>query len=328
MKLSIRNVFSWLLACILILIGSVRRAKMNAFKGEFILSLYFHNPSKIEFERCIKWLKKNAFVFLSIYDVLEIIQKDLPLPKGAVLLTADDGWQLNNDSIVEVANRYNVPVTIFVSTEPVEEGAYWWSYLKGAKQFIPEIPSKRSLKKVDNAKRLEIINTLKKQRILEREALTIEQVKSIARSGSITIGGHTHSHPILINCDDAQVYSELSVSKQKLESWIEGEVSSFAYPNGDYRDREIQLLKKLNYKIAFTNKPQYLTKEKSRQSYELPRFGYLEGASFAENICRVVGVWQPLMLKFQRFYKSNNKNKAVPSTTIANEALETMPQLN
>lgn len=325
--MSVRNIFSWMIASILILLGYVRRAKMNAFKGDFILSLYFHKPSKDEFEKCIKWLKKNNFIFLSTNDVLEIIQKDLSLPKGAIVITVDDGWQSNESNIVDTANRYNVPITIFVSTEPVEEGAYWWSYLKNAEEVIPNIPAKSALKKIKNIERLTLINVLKRERVLEREALTVEQVKNIASSESVTIGGHTHSHPILINCDDSQVYNELSISKQKLELWIQDEVSCFAYPNGDYGSREIQLLKKLNYSFAFTSKPQFLTKEKLKQNYELPRFGFLEGASFAENICRVVGVWQPFILKLEKFYKINKKNKST-SSTPCNNTPETLPQLN
>ncbi|MBD1397726.1 polysaccharide deacetylase family protein [Pontibacter sp. JH31] len=327
MKMSVRNIFSWAIASVLILLGNVRNAKMKALNGDFILSLYFHKPSKAEFERCIKWLKKNNFTFLSIEDILKIIEHDLPLPKGAVLLTLDDGWQSNETNVVEVAKTHRVPVTIFVSTEPVEEGAYWWSYLSVANEIIPDLPSKQSLKKINNDDRLALINTIKKVKLLEREALTVEQVKRMASSEFVTIGGHTHSHPILVNCDSAQVYDELCLSKYKLESWIQNDVVSFAYPNGDYGNREIQLLGMLNYKLAFTNKPCYLTKEKLKHSYELPRFGFLEGASFAENICRVVGIWQPLILKFQKWHKMIGTGKII-SSTYQHRASDKVHQMN
>src|SRR5690606_30176460 len=103
--------------------------------------------------------------------------------------------------------------------------------------------------------------------------------------------------PILPNCEEETVYEELVKSKKKLELWTEKEVNLFAYPNGDFGIREKEILKKLNYKYAFTNQPNYLTKDNLKDPYNIPRFGFLEGASFAENICRMVGLWQPIMRK-------------------------------
>src|SRR5690606_18065214 len=102
----------------------------------------------------------------------------------------------------------------------------------------------------------------------------------------------THTHPILPQCTDDTVREELQLSKEKLEAWTGKEVKFFAYPNGDFTPREISTLKDLDYKLSFANNPQYLTPETLRQSpYSIPRFGFLEGASFVENICRMAGVW-------------------------------------
>ncbi|WP_461490136.1 polysaccharide deacetylase family protein, partial [Pontibacter sp. HJ8] len=168
-----------------------------------------------------------------------------------------------------------------------------------AKELNYELPPKARLKRVSNEERLSLVNEIKREIVLPREALTVEQVRRISKSGYVTIGGHTHSHPILINCSNEQIFSELELSKQKLESWTSGEVSCFAYPNGDYSEREIQVLNELNYRFAFTSDPEYLTEDKLTNIYKLPRFGLLEGASLAENICRMVGVWKPLMSKFK-----------------------------
>jgi poly-beta-1,6-N-acetyl-D-glucosamine N-deacetylase len=297
MEYSLRNVITWLLANILIICGRVRRAKERAMSGEFILSMYFHDPSREEFEACVKWLMHNHFTFLSIQDVYRLIQQNMPLPKGAVLLTVDDGWKDNERNIVEVANKYRVPVAIFVSTEAVEEGAYWWSYLKKAKDLKLRIPPKASLKMVPNDVRLSLINKIKGSVVLEREAMTIDQIRRISESEYITIAGHTHSHPILTNCGNDQLYAELKVSKDKLQEWTGKEISFFAYPNGDYSKKEMQALHDLDYKLAFSSVPKPLTLQDLKNNYCLPRFGILEGASFAENLCRMMGVWKPMMLK-------------------------------
>lgn len=299
MDITIRNLFGWSVANLLILTGFVRQRIKKNLNNQCIVVLYFHKPSEKEFESCIRWLKKNKFNFLSVSDLDKISQKEIPFPRGSVLLTVDDGWKSNEANVVEIANKHRVPVTIFISTEPVEEGAYWWSYLLKARQEGLNYSPVKSLKKLANEDRLSKVNEIKERISLQREAMSVEQVKSTSVSPYVTIGGHTHTHPILINCDDQQVYHELKVSRQKLEAWIGKEVPYFAYPNGDFGQREIELLKKLNYRWAFTDQPSYLTPDFLNKNFVLPRFGFLEGASFAENICRIVGVWKPLMQKLR-----------------------------
>lgn len=288
-------------------------------RGDHVLSMYFHDPSKSEFEACVKWLKKNGFTFISPKDLENNISTGQPLPKGAVLMTADDGWQSNESNIVAVAEKYKVPVTIFVSTEAVEEGAYWWSYLEKAKDLNIKLPSKSSLKRIMNDKRAALIHEIKRQTRVEREAMTVEQIKSISRSKYVTIGGHTHTHPILVNCRLEQLYNEISVSKRKLEEWTGKEVAYFAYPNGDFGNREMRALNELDFKLAFSSEPRHITPEELNNAFCLPRFGLLEGASLAENICRMTGVWKPLMLKF-RLPAFLNREPAIPEVTYREDS--------
>src|SRR5690606_26052437 len=122
-------------------------------------SIYFHNPSKKEFESIINWLIKKGFHFISLSELKKIIAKDAPFPKGAVLITVDDGWVPNESNVVEVANKYGIPVTIFVATEPIENGGgYWWSYGNEAirKGLIGQ--SINDLKRMSNQDRLAVIN--------------------------------------------------------------------------------------------------------------------------------------------------------------------------
>lgn len=297
MRKNLRNVLGYLAANTFIMAGLVRQARKKALNSKCIISLYFHKPDKNEFEFCIRWLKKKGFRFLSPYDIEKIIKGEMPFPTGAVCITVDDGWQSNVKNVVEVANKYEVPVTIFVATTPAEEGSYWWSYvLKAQKEGLIRF-TKKELKKMPEEKRLGILQELKKKVTPARDAMTIDQVKAVSGSPFVTIGSHTETHPILINCQDQQVYEELKASRQKLESWTGKEVAFFAYPNGDFSQREIKILNSLNYRLAFCSQPRYLTPELLKENYTLPRFGFLEGASSAENICRITGVWHSMMTK-------------------------------
>lgn len=273
--------------------------------GEYILSIYFHDPTKSEFELCVKWLIKNKFKFLNKSDLDDIAKQRVPFPKGAVFLSVDDGWLSNESNIVDVAKKYKIPVTIFISTEPVETGVFWWSYLQEARRLNIKVPKKKELKRIPNEKRIELVNTIKKKVSLQREAMSITQVKRISEVEEITIGSHTHTHPILPNCEDYMVLEEMELSKKKLENWTGKEIRAFAYPNGDFSPREKEILKNLNYAYGFSNQPKYLTIEHLKDPYAIPRFGFLEGATFSENICRMMGLWQPIMRKTTLPFKKN-----------------------
>jgi peptidoglycan/xylan/chitin deacetylase (PgdA/CDA1 family) len=291
-KKKIRKIICALIAYLLILSGIAKKNRSKALNGDFILSIYFHSPSKKLFEFCINWLIRNNFTFLTQGDIIDISESKLEFPKGAVIVTVDDGWQSNVDNIAAIAEKYNVPVTIFVSTEPVINGNYWWPYVSYATKAKITTHTVESLKKLPNSIREGIVTGIREKIHLQRQAMTVNELKTIANSNFVSIGGHTVTHPILPNCDNKIVYDELKNSKQIIESWINKEVDSFAYPNGDYNLREINYLMELGYKVAYTTKADHLTKQAIGHIYELPRFCVFENVSEPEAICRMLGVWQ------------------------------------
>jgi hypothetical protein len=58
-------------------------------------------------------------------------------------------------------------------------------------------------------------------------------------------------------------------------------------------------LEKNGYKLAFTTKTNYLTKEQLTNKSEIPRFEIWENAGYFETISRITGVW----------FNSNQKKK-------------------
>ncbi|WP_186756794.1 polysaccharide deacetylase family protein [Echinicola salinicaeni] len=300
MKPNFSNIFKWGLAQTMISTGMVKNAIQRSMNGEHILAVYFHDPSKKEFESAVKWLLKHDFQFISPEDLLMIAQNKQPFPKGAIMITVDDGWKNNEENIVKVANKHKIPVCIFIATEAVETGNYWWPKVMHANQIHQKgIPDVQQLKKVPNAKRLELINKITTTGTREREAMDIEQIKRISKSPYVHLGAHTHTHPILPNCSYEQSLKELKSSKEKLEKWIGKPVISFAYPNGDFTQREINILNQLNYQLAFTCEPTGIKRQNLLSPLKIPRFAFLEGATMDENICRMMGIWQPLRDKFR-----------------------------
>lgn len=292
MKLNIRNILAYGYAKLLYLNGSVDKAVKEGLSGDHILSIYFHNPEKGLFEKCVKWLKRKGYKFLSVDELIQIRDGLIKFPKGGVIVTVDDGWKENIPNIVRISKKESIPVTIFITAEPLKTmNSYWWSYVKKANQLNIPIQSIEELKKIDNSKRVKIINDLRSKIIVEKESMTISELKEINENKIITIGSHTVSHPILTKCSHLESSYEIKSSKEELEKIINKPVKYFAYPNGNYGLREIEILKDNGYTAAFSTITDYIKISSIDKTFQYPRFEILENVSFAENICRITGVW-------------------------------------
>jgi hypothetical protein len=292
MGISIRNIAAYFFSTYLLASGKLRKLKAAAARGEFIISVYFHDPSRELFESCVRWFQQHGFQFISVQELVDLLRQSKPFPPSAVVFTVDDGWKNNRTNIAGIAEKYKVPVTIFASTDPVEKGgAFWWSYAAKAAQkgLITETVS--GLKKWPDMERKILISKLAETIPLQREAMTIAEIQEIAKGNFVQFGSHTVTHPILTTCSDLQSELEIKVSKTTLQNWLQKEVHFFAYPNGLFTQREINYLHHSGYDAAFTTVPVYITPENRHNLFELPRFDVLENISFKENICRMTGLW-------------------------------------
>jgi peptidoglycan/xylan/chitin deacetylase (PgdA/CDA1 family) len=170
--------------------------------------------------------------------------------------------------------------------------------LKHSQQKLGTSHTVGSIKKLPDIQRKEIVSQLVSSIELPREAMTIEELKSI-KNGNISLGAHTLSHPFLVNCSNEDSQKEIFSSKEKLENWLGTKVDTFAYPFGSFGEREIEFVKSAGFKMAFSTVADYITKDNISSLYKLPRFEVIEHATFRENLCRMTGVWDETMSKIK-----------------------------
>ena len=301
---TLRNCFAFILAMILISLGFARRASNRAFNSNYITPLYFHNPSRKLFEKCIKWLIKNSYVFISTDELVEILNKKKPPVKGAVWVSLDDGWKNNIADVIPVALENNVPLIIFISTGPVEgDGVFWWTYAEQFRNQLP-FPYNRDINllwNIPESDRKSIIDELVKnqKKQIRREAMTVNDVRDLAKIPLVTIGNHTVNHVITPNCNMDELESEIFECNKKLEEWTGRKITYFSYPNGDFNGKEPDILKKNNIILAATAENKLITPED--KLYFLPRFSVSEGPFF-EEICHMTGIWKPFIKKIKSFF--------------------------
>lgn len=89
---------------------------------------------------------------------------------------------------------------------------------------------------------------------LERSFLSWEEVREMAKSGLITFGSHAATHRILTTLTDTEIQDELLRSKEKLiaEKVVDPSLIPLSYPNGNYNEKIVRIVKEVGYNLAVT----------------------------------------------------------------------------
>ncbi|WP_461642058.1 polysaccharide deacetylase family protein [Labilibaculum euxinus] len=273
-----------------------------------VLSIYFHNPTPFLFQGIVRFLRAHNFHFISEKELYDLALGREELKERKAFVSFDDAWK-GNLKLIPVIEKYQIPISIFTPVKPVVSGNYWWEYVPYLKSKYPEISGAEDLKRMKNSERMEYVRNVAAERILKRSAVNLKELEYLHKHPLVTIGSHTYHHPIGIQCSDEELAFEYSESKKILESWLKTEINSFAYPNGDYDERDFEFLKKNGYKMAFTTSPDL--SRKNNGMYEIPRVSINTKGGKYENIARMLGLWhqyiQPLQLKL----KSENRKVSV-----------------
>lgn len=253
-----------------------------------VSSIYFHDPSPKLFETVLKWYVKHNYRFISLAE-LKLLMENKSNPKERLaFISFDDGWQ-SNLKLIPLCEQYNVPITIFVATEPLVAGNYWWEYVtqKYGRQTM------LSFKKKPENEFYADLAKVKSDMKLERSSMIIDELKSIASHPLVTIQSHTVNHPILTNLSTETLEKELSESKQTLQELIGDTIDVFSYPNGNVGQREMEALKKAGYCYAFTTQALPFDVE-DLNPYLLPRMAMNVHGGKYENLAKLTGVWYKL----------------------------------
>ena len=175
-------------------------------------------------ERIIIKYKKNGFSFISLDELSEIIFSGKTLIHPFLAFTIDDGYLDNYTEALPVFERQQVPFTIFVATDFIDQKAIlWWDILEdlilkndsiriGGKEYCCRTFQEkrdvfRILRKIilsfDPKKLKEVLEeffsyyNIDWYEPIRRQAMTWDHVKAISQHPLCTIGGHTVSHTVL-----------------------------------------------------------------------------------------------------------------------------------
>lgn len=276
LSVAARKIRGYVIGAALILSGRVRRARAAAFEPGTISVLCFHKPRRKLLLKCILWLIKHGYSFVSADDVIEWMWRGRTLPAGAVWLTFDDGWRELLDGVLPIVERYRIPVTLFIPTQIVGgRGMYPWIH---DEKYPIHAFAQGSCGAGKGEGR--------------REAFTEAEIRKVASSPVVTVGSHTATHALLPYCPEERLRLEIRQSKSELERWSGQAVRTFAYPEGMTDPRAEALLRESGIELAVTTANSFATK--GCLWYLLPRFSIGDDIAWPQAISSMVGVWRPV----------------------------------
>jgi peptidoglycan/xylan/chitin deacetylase (PgdA/CDA1 family) len=110
--------------------------------------------------------------------------------------------------------------------------------------------------------------------LVEQEALTESQLRTLAQHPLVTIGGHTTTHRNLARSSAATVRLEMSQNREFLEDLTGKPVTHNAYPFGHAGacgEREAEISSSLGFRTAVTTRPGTIFRQHRHHLHALPR---------------------------------------------------------
>jgi peptidoglycan/xylan/chitin deacetylase (PgdA/CDA1 family) len=253
-----------------------------------------------EFDEQMAFVARRFHV-LGGEELRGIIDGTRPIPRYALAVTFDDGYENNFTHALPILQRHGLHAVFFLTTSLIgsRNRSLWFDRLDRLLTMVPSAellehmrrieprlaaaPDPRIrpyFKKLPGARQSAILDLLERQcghgAAAEGDGtvhgmMNWDQVRSMVAAG-MTIGSHTAHHQILAAVPPAEVQSELRGSRQRIEEETGKTCWCFAYPNGgrgDFRESDERAVRDAGYLCAFTQIPGSIDRHAPR--YALPR---------------------------------------------------------
>jgi peptidoglycan/xylan/chitin deacetylase (PgdA/CDA1 family) len=217
----------------------------NTIARNRISILVYHDPKPSVLDKHLRYLT-SRYTVVTMDAIITAAESGnwRSIPSKALVVTLDDGHRGNID-LIEVFRQHGVVPTIFLCTQVMDTNRhYWWT----------ECGDPEPLKLLPNAERLKRLfdenGFFQTREYTERQGLSADELALL--SSYVDFGSHTQFHPILPMCTLSEARDEILLSKRDVERMTGRKCSHFSYPNGDFSEREVELLRAAGYRSART----------------------------------------------------------------------------
>lgn len=256
-------------------------------RKDTILAIYGHDQKRVPFERIIGWFLKKGYRFITPKEMFQYISGQKKIKEKLVWLSFDDGWRSNYDDVFPVIKEHRIPATIFVATKGIADGHYWFSraFQNRSSSLYNEVGD---LWVMDNQQRVKIVQQLPPYQG-ERITMNKYEIQEMTASGLVNWGNHTHDHVMSDHCTDVQLKEEIDKCNCVMKEIAGKECNLiYSYPNGNYDERTVGILKQMGITMAATT---HIGRVKCpSDAYMIPRYEFKNGC-LQENILQCYGIW-------------------------------------
>jgi peptidoglycan/xylan/chitin deacetylase (PgdA/CDA1 family) len=238
--MSYRRLAKEIIARCLLWSGILRILRWLLWRNRVLIVVY-HDPKPEILDSHLRYLLRIA----KPISLSEIYRNSGADPR--VVITIDDG-HVGNRRLLEVFRTHGIRPTIFLcSCIAGTRRQFWWRHSNVVAGNV------EYLKRLRNADRLLKLLTFGFRQDAEMDAPAALSAQDIERmKASVDFQSHGRFHPILTRCDDRECEIEIMQSRHEIQELVGRECLHFAFPNGNYDEREIAILKSAGYRTART----------------------------------------------------------------------------
>ena len=199
--------------------------------GLDVVSSYVVRPDSLR--RQLRWLKRLGFHFISGRELLGMMTNRAGVPRRAVLLTFDDGYEDLPGTTLELLREVGAPAMAFIVSQRIGEANTWDSAI-GERLPLASLEALRSL-----------------------PATVFE------------LGSHSRTHPRLVKLTPPAIRDEVRGASNDFVASGLPPPWAFAYPYGEHSETVRALVQESAMTLAFSLEPGVATPESD--PYCLPR---------------------------------------------------------
>jgi peptidoglycan/xylan/chitin deacetylase (PgdA/CDA1 family) len=222
-----------------------------------MLILTYHTLSEDSgFPDHIEYLLAKKYKIMDLASGLKLLREKPRKTNKVISITFDDGDNSIYRCGLPIIKKYNLPVTVFIITGLIgTDQPFWWQEVMhySGKSGGELERLLRRIKSIPNQERLNYLESLQKRTTepLKQRQLDIHELKELIESG-ISLGNHTHTHPMLDQCTDDEIRREFTDSKRFFDQHNLPGYSYLAYPNGNLLPEDkMQLVRESGISHAF-----------------------------------------------------------------------------
>jgi peptidoglycan/xylan/chitin deacetylase (PgdA/CDA1 family) len=219
----------------------------HAYGRRRVAILMYHEPSPGLLQRHLAYLA-SRYAFVTLDDVVDALHSGRwdRLPTPSVVITVDDGKR-SSYALFPLFRHYGVVPTLYVCSQLVGTNRHFWFDVHPDFEALKSLPHKQRINE------LEALGTFALTMEYPETQRTALSMSEIAEMGeSVEIQAHTRFHPVLTTCCDEDCLDEIATSRIEIEELIRRPCMHFCYPNGDYTERELEMVRKSGYRSART----------------------------------------------------------------------------